>query len=68
MTALNRIKYGFVFAVAVVGVGVALDIVIRADLGRVIFSPYFFVPVLAAGYFLAPWMAKFIPFERREIK
>jgi hypothetical protein len=68
MTALHRLKYGFCLAVAVVGVGVAIDIVIRADLGHAIFSPYFVVPVIAVGYFLAPWLVKFIPYERRETK
>ena len=48
-------------AVAVVGVAMVLDMFIRADLGSIIFSPFFVGPVVVVGYLASPWLRKVIP-------
>ena len=64
MTPWTRLRYAFFLAVAVVGCGVVLDILTRADLQATLFSPLFFVPVVAVGYLLAPLIEKALPLAR----
>ena len=62
MPRIQRLRYGFFFAVVVVGATMILDMVVREDLGSVIFSPLFIGLVVAIGYLVAPWFKRALPF------
>jgi len=62
MTLFQRLRYGFAVAVVVVGAAMVFDMFVRADLGSIIFSPLFVVPVVAIGYLVAPWLRRALPF------
>ena len=60
--------YAFFFGVLTVGVGTVTEMLLAGAgsslrIGEFIFSPLFFVPVVAAGYFAAPWLARRFRFD-----
>jgi len=65
MTLLARLRYSFFFAVAAVGCAMVLDIVVRANIGELIFSPLFFGAALLVGVVVSPWLEKVLPYARR---
>jgi len=61
MTHWGRLVYAFFLSVLLVGILMVVDMLLRLELGRFIFSFVFFIPTLCIGYLVAPYIARHIP-------
>ena len=69
MSLSTRLKVSAVLVVIVVGVLVVLvvlDIVVGLNLGSVLFSPWFVLPVFAFAFILAPLVVTYVPYIRKK--
>lgn len=63
MSHWERFRTGFVIAVIACGVMMLVDMLFVFNIGHIIFSPFFFVPVLVSGYLFAPVIGRFIKYK-----
>jgi len=60
MTQLERLKFAFVSCVIFVLLVSTIDMIFHIDIGGIIFSPVFAIPVLVIAYIVAPLIGKYI--------
>lgn len=63
MTHINRLIYAFFMSVVVVGIMTVVCMISGWDIGSVIFSKIFFIPIFVISYLLAPLLGKYIKFQ-----
>jgi len=63
MTILNRLKYAFIIGVIAVGIMTVIIMIFGLDIGELIFSGVFFVPVFVVAYLFAPLIERYIKFK-----
>jgi hypothetical protein len=58
LSAKRRVTYAYFMVTLIVGAIMVLDMLIRLDVGRHVFSVVYFLPAFAVAYLVAPWIAK----------
>jgi hypothetical protein len=43
----------------------SIELIPDIDIGRLLFNPFFLVPILVISYLVAPWLAQRFPLKRK---
>lgn len=63
MRHVSRLIYAFFLTIIAVGMMALLIMLFSLDIGEIIFSAVFFVPVFVISYLVAPLLGKYIKFQ-----
>jgi hypothetical protein len=63
MTIFNRLKYALFMSVAIIGLGMVIDMIFKLDLGDKLFSDIFIYPLLLVTFCISPIIEKYIKFK-----
>lgn len=63
MEFFYRFKYAFGLLVLTVFICGITDMFLALDIGQLLFSPWFGIPVFAVAWLLAPWISSKIAFK-----